>query len=430
MDAAEPPSELQTEPPIGGRRLSRLVQAGLLIVVAIVLAGGASLVLRFRAPAGEAEAAGGKQVSGDAFRPTPAQWAGFRIAPVRSANFRPVIETDGRIATDDDLTTPVFSPYSGRVVRVFASPGDVVQANQPLFAVQASELVQGQNDLIAAAATVKTTQAQLGLAETTERRQHELYLSHGAALKDWQQSQVDLATAQGAINAARVALTAVRNRLRILGRSDAQIAAIETAPDLMMLDPVATVVAPIGGVVIQRQVGLGQNIVSAAGGTTTPQFLIGDVSTVWLVANLREADSARIHPGDTAEVRVPAWPDRVFAARITHIAPAIDPATHRLPVRAEIANTDGALKPEMLARFRIVTGADTETLAVPVGALVYEGDSVHVWVADPAAHTIALRQIRIGQVSDGMAQVLEGLQQDEQVATTGSLFLDRAVTGD
>jgi cobalt-zinc-cadmium efflux system membrane fusion protein len=432
VDIVEPKTENRTEPAVAprdrSRRLSRPAQIGILLIVAAALAGVALLVLVNNHPA--EEAASSTEVSGDMFHPTQAQWAGFHIAPVQPAAFRPTTDADGQIATDDDLTTPVFSPYSGRVVRVFARPGDRIKAGQPLFAVQASELVQGQNDLVAAAATLKTARAQLGLAETNEHRQHELYLSHGAALKDWQQAQVDLATAQGAVNTAQVALTAVRNRLRILGRTDSEINAIEGAPDLQSLDPVATVVAPIDGIVIQRQVGLGQNIVSAAGGASTPQFQIGDLSKVWLVANLREEDAPRVHIGDVADVRVPAWPDRVFQARIAHVASSIDPTTHRLLVRAEIGNPDGALKPEMLARFRIVTGAPTEALAVPVGALVYEGADVHVWVANPADHAIALRQIKIGQVGDGVAEVLSGLKPGEQVATAGSLFLDRAVTGD
>jgi membrane fusion protein, heavy metal efflux system len=434
VDALDPkteaPAKVAPPPGIGDRRLGRPAQIGFLLLLAIALAGVAVVVLGLNHHTEEAAPAADTQVVGDAFRPTQAQWAGFHIAPVRTATFNPTIETDGRIAVDDDLSTPVFSPYSGRVVRVFVRHGDVVQANQPLFAVEASELVQGQNDLVAAVAALKTDRAQLTLAETTERRQHQLYLASGAALKDWQQSQVDLASAQGSLNTAQVALTAARNRLRILGRTDAEIAAIETAPDLQKLDPVAIVVAPIGGIVIQRQVGLGQNIVSAAGGGSTQQFLIGDLSKVWLIANLREEDSPRIHIGDLAEVRVPAWPGRVFQARIAHIAPSIDPVTHRLSVRAEIDNTDGALKPEMLARFRIVTGAATKALAVPTGALVYEADSVHVWVANPTDRTIALRQVKIGQVGDGLAEVLDGLRPDEQVATAGSLFLDRAVTGD
>jgi cobalt-zinc-cadmium efflux system membrane fusion protein len=415
-----------------GRRLSRGQQLGLLGLVALLLVGllAGQQVWHLVRPEAVPDTGTAQAATDSLFRPTPQQWAGFRIQPAEEKPFRPAQDTDGKIAIDDDLVTPVFSPYSGRVVKLFASAGDTVRQGDPLFAVQASEFVQAQNDLVAAAATLRTARAQETLAATNEKRQHALYQSQGAALKDWQQSQVDLATAQGGLSSAQIAVSAVRNRLRILGRSDAEIAALETAPDLMKLDPVAVVPAPIGGTVIQRQVGLGQTIVSAAAGATAALFQIGDLSKVWLVANVREEDAPLIRRGDSVEVHVLAYPNRVFTARVTHVAPTIDPSTHRMSVRAEIDNPDDALKPEMFASFRIITGPATTSLAIPIGALVYEGSDVHVWVANPADKTIAEREIRMGAIRDGMAQVLDGLEPGEQVVTAGSLFIDRAVTGD
>ena len=432
-DAAREASTDRHEPPLpAGRGLSRLQQFAVLSIVVLLVAGllAGQAVWHAIRPEAAHEAAPTQPEADNVFRPTPQQWAGFRIQPVEERPFRPAQDTDGKIAIDDDLVTPVFSPYSGRVVKLFARAGDTVRRGDPLFAVEGTEFVQAQNDLISAVATLRTARAQAALAETNEKRQHSLYLSQGAALKDWQQAQVDLATAQGNLSSAQIAVSAVRNRLHILGRSDAEIAALENAPDLMKLDPVAVVPAPIGGTVIQRQVGLGETIVSAAGGATASLFEIGDLSKVWLVANVREEDAPLIHLGDSVEVHVLAFPDRAFTARVTHVAPMIDANTHRLSVRAELDNPDGALKPEMFASFRIITGPATTSLAIPVGALVYEGSDVHVWVAHPADKTIGSRDIRLGAVRDGMAQVLGGLKPGDQVVTSGSLFIDRAVTGD
>jgi cobalt-zinc-cadmium efflux system membrane fusion protein len=418
--------------PPAGRRLSRTQQLAVLFLAALLVAGllAAQALWHVIRPEAAQEAAPAQPDADTVFRPTPQQWAGFRIQPAEERPFRPAQDTDGKIAIDDDLVTPVFSPYSGRVVKLFASAGDTVRQGDPLFAVEATEFVQAQNDLISAVATLHTARAQAALAETNEKRQHNLYLSQGAALKDWQQAQVDLANAQGNLSSAQIAVSAVRNRLRILGRSDAEITALENAPDLMKVDPVAVVPAPIGGTVIQRQVGLGETIVSAAGGATGSLFEIGDLSKVWLVANVREEDAPLIHRGDSVEVHVLAFPDRVFTARVTHVAPTIDANTHRLSVRAELDNPNGALKPEMFASFRIITGPAATSLAIPVGALVYEGSNVHVWVAHPADKTISSRDIHLGAVQDGMAQVLDGLKPGDQVVTVGSLFIDRAVTGD
>src|SRR5713101_7025285 len=101
-----------------------------------------------------------------------------------------------------------------------ARPGDLVERGAPLFAIEASEFVQGQNDLITAVAGVEKARSRLLLAQTAEKRQRELQAIRGGALKDLEQAQSDLVGAQGDLRSAEIALAAVRNRLRILGRSD------------------------------------------------------------------------------------------------------------------------------------------------------------------------------------------------------------------
>jgi membrane fusion protein, heavy metal efflux system len=95
------------------------------------------------------------------FRPTDAQWENLKIVPVQLTSFQTEHTTEGKIANDDDATTPVFSPYSGRVTKLFAGAGDSVKQGSPLLAVVASEFVQGQDDLISAVATLNTARAQL-----------------------------------------------------------------------------------------------------------------------------------------------------------------------------------------------------------------------------------------------------------------------------
>src|SRR5262249_27506569 len=136
------------------------------------------------------------------FTPTKDEWAGLVIERVEMRVFRPEEIAEGHIALDDDLTTPVFSPYSGRVVQLIAKLGDQVEQGAPLFAVEATEFVQTANDLITAVGALKTARAQLAQAEINEKRAHELYLAKGGALKDWQQSQTDLAATQNTVRSA------------------------------------------------------------------------------------------------------------------------------------------------------------------------------------------------------------------------------------
>ena len=345
--------------------------------------------------------------------------------------FQDASQTDGRIAIDDDLVTPVFSPYTGRVTRLIAHAGDTVRRGDPLFAVQATELAQAQNDLITAVSNLKTAKAQLNLAATNEKRQHELYLAQGAALKDWQQAQVDLANAQGGLNTAQIALAAVRSRMRILGKSDHDIDRIESTPDILQVNAETLVAAPIAGTIVQQQIGLGQNIVSASSGASSPglyyrrpvQGLAGGQC-----AGGRRPPPAYRRPGRGPCCRLPGprfqgEADLCRRRRST-------PTTHRLPVRAEVENPDGALKPEMFARFRIITGADVSSPAVPESAIVYEGEDTHVWLANDKAKTLEIRQFKAGRIRDGMVEVLDGLKPGDLIVTSGAVFIDRAVTGD
>jgi cobalt-zinc-cadmium efflux system membrane fusion protein len=358
------------------------------------------------------------------FKPTEEQWKALKIEAVEMRSFRPEQVTEGNIALDDDLNTPVFSPYSGRVTRLIAELGDKVKEGAPLFAVDATEFVQAANTLITALGAFKTARSQLTQAEINEKRAHELYLAKGGALKDWQQSQTDLASAQNGLRSADIALAAARNALRILGKSDPDIAALEAQPT-QKLEPMAIVPAPIAGTVTQRQIGLGQYIQSFSTGASNPVYTIGDLSTVYLIANVREVASGVMRIGQPVEVRVLAFPERVFKATLSWLAPTIDPNTHRLAVRAEVENPDEALKPGMFANFSIITGDSATAPAVPQSAIVYEGDRARVWVARDD-RTIVARVVTTGQTTSGMVEIRSGLAAGEKIVTSGTLFIDRA----
>jgi cobalt-zinc-cadmium efflux system membrane fusion protein len=337
------------------------------------------------------------------FRATAQQLKTFTIEEVRAHAFVSEELTEGKIGINADRATPVVSPYSGRVTRVIGGLGDTVKAGAALATLDASEFVQAQNDLRVAGAQAK-------IARLNETRKHALYDAKGGSLQDWQQAQSDLAAAETALNAAR-------NRLQILGKSSAEIGALEAARSIT---PAATLTAPINGVIVDRQIGLGQFL--QAGGN--PVFTIADPSDVWLVANVRENDAALVKVGQQVEVRVLAYPNRIFNARVTHVAALVDPVTHRLPVRAEIDNRDGALKPEMFASFRIVTSDASESPAVPEAAVVHEADTAHVWVV--SGDLLSYRAVKTGRSNGALIEVVDGLKVGERIVTKGALFIDQA----
>src|SRR6478736_2911956 len=104
------------------------------------------------------------------YTPSPAEWASLTIQPVTERAFRAEHVTEGKIAVDEDRSTPVFSPYAGRVTKLMARPGDSVTQGQPLFVIEAADTVQAQNDFIAAMTGLNKARSALALAELQDKR--------------------------------------------------------------------------------------------------------------------------------------------------------------------------------------------------------------------------------------------------------------------
>src|SRR6266702_2036635 len=356
------------------------------------------------------------------YTPTPAEWASLTIQPVTERAFRAEHVTEGKIAVDEDRSTPVFSPYAGRVTKLRARPGDSVTQGQPLFVIEAADTVQAQNDFITAATGLNKARSALDLAQLQHKRAKDLFEGKAVPLKDFQQAEATLIQAQNDLRSTETALEAARNKLRILGLTDDAISAFQ---EKGRINPETTIFAPIAGTVVQRKIGPGQDVNS---GASDPVFVIGDLSTVWLTAFVRESDAASVCIGQDISVNVMALPGRPLTAKINYVATAIDPNTRRLLVRATIDNKDGLLKPEMFANVTIYSAGDRAAPAVPKQALIYEADRVRIWVAREDK-SVELRQIKIGLINGNLVEVTSNLKPGEQVVTKGSLFIDRAASG-
>jgi len=145
---------------------------------------------------------------------------------------------------------------------------------------------------------------------------------------------------------------------------------------------------------------------------------------------VRESDAPKMKVGAPVEVTVLAYPGRVFNAKLSYVAPALDPNTRRLPVRAQIDNPGRELLPEMFASFRIVAGETRLMPAVPQEAVVYEGAQARVWVARPDQKSVVTRPIEVGTTTNGLVEVRKGLAVGETVVASGTLFIDRAASRD
>src|SRR5690349_2246893 len=393
------------------------------VVLAVLAGAGAYGYTQYGGQSrGHSDVSSQSRKGGTRYTPTPAEWASLSIQPVIEKPFRAEHITEGKIAIDEDRSTPVFSPYAGRVTKLLVRPGDAVTKGQPLFVIEAADTVQAQNDYITAMTAMNKARSALTLAEIQDKRARDLFEGKAVPLKDTQQAQANLVQAQNDLRSSQTALDASRNKLKILGFNETDI---DTFRQKGGINPEVTIVAPLGGTVVQRKIGPGQYVNA---GSSDPVYVIGDLSTVWLTAFVRETDAAAVSIGQEIAFTVLALPGRPLFARINYVATAIDPATRRLLVRATIDNKEGLLKPEMFANVTIYSPSDHAAVGVPKTALIYEADQVRVWVANDDK-TIELRQVKPGLTNGDLVEVVGNLRPGEKIVTKGSLFIDRAASG-
>jgi len=345
---------------------------------------------------------------GDTLRLSPSEYAQYRVAPVGERVFSVVREAVGTIDFDEDMSVPVFPPVAGKIITLFARAGDDVRRGAPLYTIDSPDLAQAESNLIAAAAALTVAQSSL-------ERARQQYEAQAIARKDLDQAVSDEQTAEGALRAAR-------NALRVFGKTGEQADSIIAN---RQIDPTLLVPSPIAGRVTLRNAAPG--LLAQPGASPAP-VTVADVSSMWMLANVAETDFPDLHLHEQVDIRVSAWPDRVFRGRIVNIGSAVDPTTHRILVRSEIIDPGHQLRPGMFATYVIHTGREERSPAVPINAVVREGDgTMTVWVA-AAGRLLIKRTVRIGLQQDGFDQIVDGLRVGDSVATEGALFLSNALT--
>jgi cobalt-zinc-cadmium efflux system membrane fusion protein len=353
----------------------------------------------------------------DTIRVTADQMHQLAVAKLELHPFRLERFAIGQIAYNDDVSTVVLAPFAGRVTRLIARLGERVRQGAPLLEIDSPEIVQPQNDFLAAVAATNKARAKLSLATINEARNKGLYESKAGALKDWQQSQSELDAARSDLRAAETAVDAARNRLRILGLTAEEIAGLQEKGQIKRSVPI---ISPIEGTVVARKVGPGQYV---RNDPPDQLYVVADLSTMWLKAFVPEIDIPFIHVGQDVEVKVTALPGLTFGARVTHVGAVFEATTRRIEVRSEVANPGGALKADMFASFKITTADSVTALAVPIDAVIRDSDLATVWVQrEPLV--FERRTVRIGIEQDGQVQIRDGLAAGELVVGRGAIFLD------
>jgi membrane fusion protein, copper/silver efflux system len=304
---------------------------------------------------------------------------GATFGEVREAELPSVLEANGQVTFDDRRVSSIVSRVAGRIEQVRVSQWDNVRRGEPIVALYSPDFMTAEAEYLQAKQTAHLSSAP-GIAATA---------GLAASMED-----------------------AAERKLELLGMEPADIRAL-SAPN-----PTVWMRAPIGGTVIDNKATRG-----AAVSPGDVLYTLGTLNDVWITANIYEDDLARVHEGQDLEAVTTAYPDDVFKGVISRISPGIDPTTFTAQIRCTVANPGLKLKPQMLARVRIVTRPG-QALVVPQQALVFDTDSYFAYVR-VTPNAVARRKVVITSWNEkGHARVVSGLSPGDTVVVAGSLQVD------
>jgi Cu(I)/Ag(I) efflux system membrane fusion protein len=297
---------------------------------------------------------------------------GVSTVAVKRAPLGAGLRTTGRVSFDERRVHKVTARFEGYVEKLWADfTGKYVEKGAPLLSIYSPELLATEEELLLA------SRSQEALARS------------------------------GLPDAARAA----RDRLRLYGISDAEIARLEKRG---VAERALTLSAPVSGYVTSKSVVAGARVMP-----NDALFEIVDLSHVWVLADVYENELPRLKLGLKATLTLSYWPDRRWPGRVTFIAPTVDEKTRTVKVRIELDNPKGELKPEMFADVVIDTAA-REALVVPEDAVIVTGTRKIVFVGA----ALERREIQTGVHANGLYEVVSGLKEGDQVAAGASFLLD------
>ncbi|BDW10701.1 hemolysin secretion protein D [Polynucleobacter sp. SHI8] len=322
---------------------------------------------------------------------------------VASYDFQELREAVGVIDFDKYKTAEVFSPYQGRINKVFVEAGSDVKKGQTLYTVLAPDVAQASSALLSAAGVYKQ-------ANETLKRARDLYEFKSISQRELEQNISDHQTAEGNYIAAKKSMA-------LFGFSDAEIDQVISA---RKVDIELNIKSPINGRVITRNVATGQLVQP---GVAPAPMTVSDTTNLWMVAQVPESEAPFYKIGQSVIVKVQAYKYKLFPGKVVYVADSVDPATRRLTLYAQIRDPERELKPQMLASFNIEITKPEPYPAIPAEAVVRENNGTRVVWTTSDGKLFKRRVVSIGITQAGLVQVLDGLQAGEMIALNKALFL-------
>jgi Cu(I)/Ag(I) efflux system membrane fusion protein len=307
----------------------------------------------------------------------PGQVPGMSYSEVRKVELPGVLETTGMVTFDDRRVATIISRVQGRIEDTRVSLWDNVRRGEPIVKLYSPDFMTAEAEFIQALTTSKlSTPPKLG--------------------------------ADGA-NLAGALVSAARRKLELLGMEGSDIDALKgPRPTIWMR-------APMSGTVVKKNAVRGSQV-----NPGDVLYMLGTLNDVWITADIYEDELARVSVGQELQAVTTAFPTEIFRGRVARISPGIDLSTHTAEIRCEVENPGLRLRPDMLARVKILTRPG-RALMVSQDALVFETNAYYAFV-DVGKNRLERRKVAIASWTEhGYARVISGLSAGERVVTGETL---------
>jgi len=309
------------------------------------------------------------------------------FATVNEIPLPAVLEANGQVTFDDRRVATIISRVMGRIDELRMSQWDKVRRGEQVMSLYSPDLMTAEAEYLEATSSGSQT--------------------GGTS------SQTDVfGMPAGSLSMTANLKAAAVRKLDLLGFSPADIAAIRLPSASVWMR------APISGIIVSKNVVRGQQV-----NPGDQLFSLATLDQVWLTADIYQDDLSRVHVGQMLQAVTAAYPDELFTGVINRISPSVDPNTHTLQLRCQIVNRGLKLKPQMLARIRILT-KPVSALVVDERALVFDTDRYYAFVLAPG-DALARREVAIRSWNErGYARVVHGLSVGDRVVAAQSVEID------
>jgi len=322
------------------------------------------------------------------------QWKVLRLGVVAAATTHWSDPVPARVKIDETRASKVGSPLSGRVTQVFVELGQPVKTGDALFTVASPDIagLRGEREKAA---------VDLDVAKGTLERVKAMVTARAVAAKDEIEADQTYRQAQLSLRLAHNKLAS----LKVSSRAENEF----------------TVVSPREGIVVEKNILPAQQVSVESG-------LVGvaDLSQVWVVAELFEADAVGILVGTPTKLSSPSMPELAIEAKVDMVSSVVDPTRHTVPVRVRIDNEKRLLKPNIFAQMRFAVEPPTGSGEVAASALVSDGAKQYVYVQTDHGR-FTRREVVAGSVREGKVPILSGLKPGEVVVEEGAILLDNQI---